>query len=125
MENENTQQNINPNAEQTQQWLKEELVKLEESSHIGDYPEPLKFEEGKIIYFNVKIGEKFKKWEGEDVVKRIIPVIDEEGNEKVIWLNVKNPLYTEIVKAAVEGRTSFKVLRTGQKKDTRYTVIKE
>jgi len=127
MENENTQQNtnINPKAEETQEWLKEELEKLEESNHGEDYPESLKFEEGKIVYFNVKFAEKFKKWEGEDVVKRIIPVIDEEGNEKVIWLNVKNPLYQEIIKAGVEGRTSFKVLRTGQNKETRYTVIQE
>ena len=119
MENENTQ------TETQKTWLQEEHERLEANKHDGDYPEALKFEEGKIVYFNVNFSEEFRKWEGDDVVKKIVPVIDADGNKRVIWLNVRNPLYAEIIQAGVEGRTSFRVLRTGQKKETRYTVIKD
>ena len=39
------------------------------------------------------------------------------------WLNVSNPLYHELLKKAKEGKTKFKILRTGKQKDTRYTIV--
>ena len=59
-----------------------------------------------------------------------IPVImfnkETEQNDEYIWsLNVRNPTYKEIIEGLVNGIKSFKILRTGQNKETRYTILKD
>ena len=111
--------------EQNNNWLKDELAKMKEQAPTADYPEALEFPEGKITTFTVDFSKEFVKWQGDDVVKKIIPVTDVSGTPKVIWLNVRNPLYKQILEAGEKGQKLFKVLRTGEKKATRYAIIKD
>jgi len=40
-------------------------------------------------------------------------------------MNVKNPLYSEILRRGVKGQTEFRVSTTGTAKETRYTIVEE
>jgi len=113
-------------AKETADWLKQEQAAIEADKPDGDYPDALIFEEGKLTTFTVDFSTEFKRWESPDgVIKKIIPVKDINNEDKVVWLNVKNPLYAEVVTRGLKGQTKFKVLRSGQKKATRYTVVDE
>ena len=70
----------------------------------------------------------FQKWEdkeeGKVTVKKILPVKVGEV-ELVWWLNVKNPIYGEIIKKGAEGQTVFRVMQTGTQKNTKYNLVEE
>ena len=110
-------------------WMTEELKELHTTTD-GQQPflPSLKFEENKIVEFNVDFTQKFTKWQGTggrsggSVTKAIIPVTH-AGEKKVLWLNVKNPLYSDLVKLGATGKTTFKVIQTGKQKDTKYTLV--
>ena len=107
------------------EWMKQELEELEKNKPEGEYPEALQLEEGKVTEFEIEFGKEFEKWESEDgIIKKIIPVVH-GGQQKVLWVNVKNPLYRQLIEAGSTGQRTFKVMRTGQKKATRYTLVKE
>ena len=104
-------------------WLEEEAKAIEENKFDGEVLPSLKFEEGKITEFEVDFSEPFQKWTGEDgVVKKIIPVMH-NGQRMNVWLSVRNPLYSKLIVAGKNGQTLFKVFRTGQQKNTRYTLV--
>lgn len=111
-------------TEQTN-WLDEEQKHLEECRAENLSP-ALKLEEGKITVFEVNFDDPFEKWvdPNEGTIKKIIPVIH-NGEHKVLWLNVRNPLYKQIIDAGKLGTTLFKVMRTGQQKNTRYAIVQE
>jgi len=107
-------------------WLAEEKKMLEENKPVGngEILPGFKPEENKIIELMIDAAEPFKKWENPEdgVIKKLIPVIVD--NERFIWwLNVKNPVYSEIIDKLNDGVVNFKVLRVGQKQNTRYTLV--
>jgi len=112
---------------QTNDWLKEEADTLNTQTQFdGEKLPAIQFEEDKVTEFEVDFSEKFNKWEDTEnkTRKAIIPV--KQGEEKkILWLNVKNPLYSELIKKGAEGVTSFKVMQTGSKKNTKYNLVKE
>jgi len=112
----NTQQNLN--------WLDEEQKKIEESSFEGEQLPALKLEEGKITEFDIDFAKAFEQWIDPDsgVVKKIIPVMH-NGEKKNFWLSTRNPTYKKIVEKGRKGQVNFKILCTGQQKNTRYTII--
>jgi len=81
-----------------------------------------------LVTIHVDFSEPFQKWEdveGDKVtIKKIIPVKVGEV-ELVWWLNVKNPIYGEIIKKGAEGQTVFKVMQTGTQKNTKYNLVEE
>lgn len=106
-------------------WLKLENQVLQENKPTLDDREALKFTEGEIVSFEIDFSEPFDKWidpDEEKVIKKIIPVIHNDI-EKVLWINVRNPLYSELVEKGVEGITKFSVLQTGTKQKTRYSLV--
>ena len=109
-------------------WLQQELEKVNETSFDGERKPALKLEENKIVKMTIDFSEPFQKWEDQDgeniTIKKIIPVKVGEV-EFVWWLNVKNPIYSEIIKKGAEGQTEFKVLQTGNQKTTKYTLVEE
>ena len=111
----------------SQDWLKQELKAIDEKKFDGERLPSITLEENKITVFEVvydKVKE-FDKWIDEKGnIKKIIPVMH-DGQKKNFWLNVRNPLYADIIRTLAEGKTLFKVLRSGQKENTRYTMIKE
>jgi len=48
----------------------------------------------------------------------------QNGEKKNLWLNVKNPLYKEILENLNNGVTHFKVLQVGKDKATKYVLVK-
>lgn len=106
------------------EWLKNEAEEVEKSSFDGERLPTLEFPENKITQFKVDFSKPFEKWidKKSGVVKKIVPVTQDE-ERFVIWLNVKNPLYGEIIKRGIKGLTEFKIMRTGLKQSTRYNVV--
>jgi len=108
-------------------WLTNEKEKLNsQTTFDGERLPSLQFEENKIIEFDVDFSEPFKEWEDREnkTMKRIIPVVH-EGEKKVLWLNIKNPLYRELIQKGTENMTHFKVMQTGSKQDTKYNLVEE
>ena len=79
----------------------------------------------------LKLGDKFfigkqygsKLTNKESIVKKIVPVVV-GGTRMNWWLNVKNPIYREIVNAGITGQKSFKILQTGTQANTKYVLVK-
>ena len=107
-------------------WLKSELEEVSKTSFDGEQKPALKLEENKIVKMTIDFSEPFKKWidSEEGTVKKIVPV--RVGSADFVWwLNVKNPIYGDIIKKGSKGQTEFKVLQTGNKQTTRYTIVED
>jgi len=107
-------------------WLKEEVENTAKQNDFEELPS-LKLQPNIITEITVDFSNPFQVWEGEQggkqIVKKIIPITF--GETKMNWwLNVKNPIYHEIVEAGIEGQTKFKVLQTGTQADTKYVSVK-
>lgn len=107
-------------------WLKQEVENLKDTVYDEDRKPALKLEENKIVEMTVNFSTPFQKWEDAEnkTVKKIIPVTVGAA-EFVWWLNVKNPVYSEIIRKGAEGKTIFKILQTGSQKNTKYTIVEE
>jgi hypothetical protein len=106
-------------------WLNKEAEELKTSKDIERKPS-LQFEENKMVTFEVDFTNPFEKWEDikNNCTKAIIPVFH-NGESKNLWLNVKNPLYREIVKGGLNGQVKFRVLQSGNQASTKYNIVKE
>lgn len=105
-------------------WMDEEISAAKLPT--GDKVDGLKFEENKITEFTVDFSKKFEKkdtvFAGKSSLKAIIPVT-QNGKKLNLWLNVKNPLYAQILVEGKKGVTNFKVMRTGSATDTKYILV--
>ena len=122
---EEQKQTQNPNTNKN--WLQEELAEVKSTQTFeGERKPALQFEENKISEFTVDISEPWKKWYDEEnkTTKKIVPCKRGEV-ECVWWINVKNPIYREIVESCASGQTHFKVMQTGKGKQTKYAIVKE
>ena len=124
MDEQKTEETTN---EQSANWLKEEAEQINVHDNYDELPS-LQFEENKIITFDVDFSQPFNKWSGKqgskDVTKAIIPCVEKE-EKKNLWLNVKNPLYGDLVKRGANGQTKFKVMQSGNQADTKYNIVEE
>jgi hypothetical protein len=111
---------------QNTNWLQEEAETLKENAFDGERKPSLKLEENKIVEMTIDFSSPFQKWEDREeskvTIKKIIPVKVGEV-ELVWWLNIKNPIYGEIIKLGAEGQTVFKVIQTGNAKTTKYNLV--
>jgi len=106
-------------------WLKDEVSNTNTPQPTFEQHEALKLESGKIVTFTVDFSQPFKKWtDDKGTTKAIIPVTHKDV-KKNLWLNVKNPLYSQLCKAGLVGQTVFRVSTTGTQKDTRYEIVVE
>ena len=116
------------NNQQTIEWIDVELAELAKHPSNTSFEKlpALQLEEQKITTITVDFLKPFSVWEDREtgVVKKIIPVLH-NNERKVFWLNVRNPVYREIVEAGKKGQNVFKILRTGQQKNTKYAIIRE
>ena len=109
----------------TPPWLEEEAKRLEEETPVyDDDREPLILEDKKVTEFIIQVKkEDWKEYTGDDnSKKKIIPVVHDH-KEKIFFLNVRNPVYKEIVLKLKAGTRAFKIMRTGINKQTRYTLV--
>lgn len=106
-------------------WLNKELETMNDNKP-KDFEklEPLTLEEGTIVTFTVDFTEPFNKWIDEDnaTLKKIIPVTH-YGIKKNWWLNVKNPIYHDLIERGTKGETVFNVKTEGKQKNTRYFFV--
>jgi len=113
---------------QNTDWLKKEADELKENAFDGERKPALKLEENKMVTMTIDFSIPFQRWEDKEddklTIKKIIPVKVGEV-ELVWWLNVKNPIYGEIIKKGSEGQTIFKVMQTGTAKKTKYNLVEE
>lgn len=109
---------------QTNNWLDEEAKTLSENAFDGERKPSLKLEANKLVTMTIDFSKPFQKWTDGDTIKKIVPVKVGEV-ELVWWLNVKNPIYGEIIKRGLNGQTVFKVMQTGTQDKTKYNLVEE
>lgn len=108
-------------------WLEEEAKKLTQPTNYEELPS-LKLTPNVVTEMDIDITKEFQEWIGEDakgkaITKKIIPVVV-NGNRMNFWLNVRNPLYRDIINGLKAGNTKFKVLQTGTQANTKYVLVK-
>lgn len=103
----------------------EELAVIEQTPENFEKKEALKLESGKITKFTIDLSTTVKEWTAEDgTLKKIIPVLF-KGEKRVIFLNVKNPLYAQIKDKIRNKQLDIAVSTTGTAKQTRYAIVEE
>lgn len=107
-------------------WIDEELKNISTPNTNYEKLESLKLEAGKIIKFTIDFSKPFEKWTDPKTgtVKAIIPVTHKEV-KKNFWLNVKNPLFHELLDRGRKGEVTFAVSTNGSQKDTKYSIVEE
>lgn len=117
---ETTQTNLNSS------WLQQEQTQLQQNTTTYERLESLQLKDGTLVTFTVDTSKPFEEWKDEKngviTVKKIIPVTH-KGVKKNFWLNVKNPLYKQLIDKLCLGQTEFTVSTTGTQKDTKYTLV--
>lgn len=122
----NTNEIKEQQIEQTN-WIDEEVKNLGESKTFEKIPSVV-FVENKTTKLEIDFSKPFEKWSGAnstnsgDVTKAIIPCI-QDGVLKNWWLNVKNPVYGEIIRKAKTGVREFTIIQIGSKQSTQYKII--
>ena len=113
-------------TEQQTNWIDDELKTLSTPNKNYEKLESLKLEAGKIVKFAIDFSKPFEKWKDPKtgVVKAIIPVTHKEVR-KNFWLNVRNPLYGELLNRLRKGESTFAVSTNGSQKDTKYSIVEE
>ena len=111
-------------TKENKNWLTEELEEVKQSSFDGERKPALQLEENKIVEMTIDFTNPFEKWidNENNTIKKIVPVKVGEV-ELVWWLNIKNPIYHQIIEKGAAGQTVFKVLQTGNKKTTKYNLV--
>ena len=109
-------------------WLNEEASKLTQPAQYEELPS-LKLQKDEVTEFTIDFSKPFRDFMEKDEkgtvlkITKIIPVVY-NNNRMNFWLNVKNPIYRDIITKGKEGVTKFKVLRTGQQQNTKYVLVK-
>lgn len=114
-------------TEQITNWLDDEVKATTQTATYEKLPS-LKLTPNVVTEITIDFSKPFEKWEGLDqkgnpVTKKIIPVLV-SGTRMNFWLNVKNPLYSEIINAGKNGQVGFKILQTGTQANTKYVLVK-
>ena len=116
-----------PSTDTTQKgWLEDESEQFKNEHDYEELPS-LKLMPNVVTEIEVDFSEEFHKWQGEQggktIVKKIVPITS-GGVRLNWWLNVKNPIYREIINAGITGKKDFKILQTGTQANTKYVLVK-
>jgi len=113
-------------TEQQTNWLEDEAKQFSNNATYEDLPS-LKLQPNVIAEITVDFSKPFQEWKGEQngktITKKIIPVTL-AGTKMVWWLNVKNPVYRDLILAGKNNQTVFKILQTGTQANTKYVIVK-
>ena len=112
----NTQTNM-------EEYIKQELEQTKAPAQIDRLP-TLKLESGKITSFEVVMDAPFGEYRDPDkgTIKKIISV-DVKGVKHNLWINVKNPLYRQILEKLSKGERKMYVSTIGTQEKTRYELV--
>jgi hypothetical protein len=104
-------------------WLDEELKNVKSTAFSGEKLEALKLKENIITEITIDASAPFAKWTSEEgTTKAIIPVTF-AGIKYNFWLNLKNPVYHQLLEKVKAGALTIKILQTGNQKNTRYAIV--
>lgn len=107
-------------------WLNEEAKTLITHAEYEELPS-LKLTPNVVIEITIDFSKPFGRWDGENngkpVTKKIVPVTV-GGTKMNWWLNVKNPIYKEVIIAGTNGQNTIKVMQTGTQQNTKYILVK-
>ena len=112
-----------------QNWLKTEADSLNKNLPTTFEQLPsLKLVEGVITELDIDFSKPFESWTDDSdpnkvITKKIIPV-SVNGSKMNWWLNVRNPIYKEIIRLGATGQKTFKILQTGKQDKTKYILVK-
>ena len=112
----------------TPTWIDEELKTIASGSLDIERLPTVKFESGKVTEIVIDSSKPFPTWTGKskgsdkEVTKYIIPCTV-KGEKMNFWCNKKNPLARELMTRMKEGKTTFRIIQTGNQAETRYTII--
>jgi hypothetical protein len=107
---------------QNTDWLAEEEETFKQNSPKEYEKLPsIKLVQDDIVEIDIDFSKPFEKWTDTEnnVMKAIMPVT-QDGEKRLWWLNVRNPIYPEIIRAGRTGQTHFRVLQVGTAKNTKY-----
>lgn len=111
---------------ETQSWLDEEAKQFSTNTTYEELPS-LKLQPNVIAELAIDFSKPFQEWKGEQngktIVKKILPVTL-SGTKMNWWLNIRNPIYKDIIQAGKTGQTVFKILQTGSQAQTKYVLVK-
>lgn len=113
---------------EVQDWVKEELATLGTPNTNTERLPSFKLQSGKVVSFTVDDSQPFGEYkdEAKQVIKKIIPVTGKQDGVEGrynLWLNVRNPLYKELLDGLARGQKKFYVSTTGTQDQTRYEVV--
>ena len=116
---------IQTKEELKQSWLQGEVAELKKTQNFGEPLEALKLEENKEETVIIDFSKPFEKYIDEinNTTKKLI-IVEHNQKKKIWWLNVRNPIYRQIMEAGLTGQKVFRVLRTGSQKNTKYLLLK-
>ena len=103
-------------------WLAKEEATFENTKPKDYIKLPsIKLVQDDIVELDIDFSNPFEKWTDTEsnTMKAIMP-ITQDNEKRLWWLNIKNPVYIEIIRAGRTGQTHFKILQTGTKQDTKY-----
>ena len=107
-------------------WIEQELTNLHSTATpTGEKLPSLKLESGKITKFSIDFSNKFNTWTSPDGVTKAIVPVTHKGEKKNLWVNIKNPLYSQLIQRGAKGQKDFAVSTVGNQKETRYTIVEE
>lgn len=115
-------------TEQQTNWLDEEAKRLANEKHNFEDLPSLKLTPSVVVEIEVDASKPFEVWKGEDakgkpITKKIIPIVL-NGSRMNFWLNVRNPVYRELIEGLKAGTKKFKILQTGTQANTKYVLVK-
>jgi len=114
------EQTMNPVIAQMHlDWLKEDLESMPKIDR--ETLPALKLVEGKLVKVTILVDKPFTEYTDalKGVTKKIIPVMH-NGEKKILWLNKRNPLYSQLAKKLLTGETTFFISTTGTQDQTKY-----
>ena len=117
------QNNEIPEQKVDMSWIDKEIAEQQSNKPIDRKP-AIKLEENKIYEMDIDFSKPWDKWTNPDdgTIKKIIPV-KYGGVDSVFFLNVRNPLHRQLLELGRKGQTKFKVIRLGQAKATKYSLV--
>jgi len=117
------QNNEIPEQKVDMSWIDKEIAEQQSNKPIDRKP-ALKLEENKIYEMDIDFSKPWDKWTNPEdgSVKKILPV-KYAGIDSVWFLNIKNPCYRQILELGKKGQRKFKVIRLGQAKATKYSLV--
>ena len=114
-------------TEQQTNWLDQEAEQFKNTNANYEELPSLKLQPNVIAELTIDFAKPFDEWTGEQngktIKKKIIPVTL-AGTRMVWWLNVKNPIYKDVINGGKSGQKIFKILQTGTQASTKYVLVK-